>query len=61
MERHERDEAIIIPIVLRPCDWKDLVFSKLNALPSKGTAISSYDDKDAAWLEVVNRIKLLLP
>jgi GTPase SAR1 family protein len=61
MERHERGEAIIIPIVLRSCDWKDLVFSKLNALPSKGTAISSYDDKDAAWLEVVNRIKQLLP
>jgi hypothetical protein len=61
MERHERGEAIIIPIVLRPCDWKDSIFSKLNALPSKGTPISTSDDKDAAWLDVVNRIKLLLP
>jgi GTPase SAR1 family protein len=61
MERYERGEAIIIPIVLRPCDWKGSIFSKLNALPSKGTAISTYEDKDAAWLEVVNRIKQLLP
>lgn len=59
MERHERGEAIVVPIVLRPCDWKDLVFGKLNALPSKGTPISSYTDQDTAWLEVVNRIKAL--
>jgi len=34
--------------------------AEVNIL-SKGTAISTYDDKDATWLEVVNRIKLLLP
>jgi hypothetical protein len=34
--------------------------TEVNIL-SKGTAISTYEDKDAAWLEVVNRIKLLLP
>ena len=61
MERHERREAIVVPIVLRHCDWTDLAFGKLNALPSKGTPVSSYADKDVAWLEVVNRIKALLP
>jgi hypothetical protein len=33
--------------------------AEVNIL-SKVTAISTYEDKDAAWLEVVNRIKLLL-
>jgi hypothetical protein len=33
--------------------------TEVNIL-SKGTAISIYEEKDAAWLEVVNRIKLLL-
>ena len=32
--------------------------AEVNIL-SKGTAISTYDEKDAAWLEVVNRIKPL--
>jgi hypothetical protein len=34
--------------------------AEVNIL-SKGAAISTYDDKDAAWLEVVNCIKLLFP
>src|SRR5947209_5049969 len=33
MERHESGEARVIPIVLRPTDWKGMPFSKLEALP----------------------------
>src|SRR5947209_8072269 len=34
MERHEQREALVIPVLLRPCDWQGLPFSKLQVLPS---------------------------
>ena len=42
LERHETGEAIVIPLILDPCDWESAPFAHLNALPSKGKPISKY-------------------
>src|SRR5438045_5413886 len=34
MERHERGEARVIPVILRPVYWKKAPFGKLQALPT---------------------------
>ncbi len=60
MERHERKEARVIPIFIRPCDWSAMPFSKLNGLPSKAKPVSSYTDRDEAWVEVVKEIDRIL-
>lgn len=60
MERHEKREARVVPIFIRPCDWSDMPFSKLNGLPSKAKPVSTFGDRDLAWLEVVNGIKRIL-
>jgi internalin A len=60
MARHERGEAIVIPVFIRSCDWQDLPFGKLSGLPSKAKPISSFPDRDAAWFEVVKGIRSLL-
>lgn len=60
MERHARGDVRVVPVVVRPCDWKDLSFSKLNALPSKAKPVVDYPNADTAWLEVVNGIKAIL-
>jgi len=59
LKRHEKREATVIPIILSPCDWegKATPFSELNPLPSKGEPISKFDDKDEAWLRVLQGIK----
>src|SRR5713101_1991425 len=36
MERHERGEAYVIPIILRPIYWQQAPFGKLQALPRDG-------------------------
>jgi TIR domain len=43
IERHDHKEARVIPVILRPCDWKipEIPFSKLNALPSNAEPIVS--------------------
>lgn len=60
MERHERKEATVIPVIIRDCDWESLPFSKLTGLPAKGKPVSSYADKDQAWVEVIEGIKRVL-
>jgi len=57
MERHEADEARVIPIILRPSTWKDTPIGKLQALPSEGEPISMWTDKDNAFLDVTKGIK----
>src|SRR5713226_3133531 len=39
LERHERNEAKVIPIILRPVDWSDAPFSRLQALPKDGKPV----------------------
>ena len=41
MERHERGEACIIPVILRPCDWQHAPFGGLMAVPPDGKTPSS--------------------
>ena len=35
MERYERGETRVIPIVLRPCAWEEAPFGSIQALPTK--------------------------
>lgn len=36
MERHHRRAAIVIPVVLRLCEWRDTPFAKLLAVAKDG-------------------------
>lgn len=60
LERHERGEARVIPIILRPCLWSVAPFAKLNALPNKGKPISEYNNKDEAWAEIAEKLRVLV-
>jgi internalin A len=57
MERHHNGEAHVIPIILRPVDWRDTPFNKLSWLPQNGTPVVQWDNRDAAWLNVETGIK----
>ncbi|MEH2217536.1 MULTISPECIES: toll/interleukin-1 receptor domain-containing protein [unclassified Nostoc] len=57
MEKHEQGESHIIPVILRPCDWRSAPFGKLLVMPTDGKPITKFPDKDDAFLEVVNAVK----
>jgi TIR domain len=57
LERHGRGEAIVIPIILRDCDWHAAPFAKLQALPESGKAVSRWRPRDRAWSNVVAGIR----
>jgi TIR domain len=57
MERHQKGEVRVIPVILRPCDWHGLVFGKLLATPTDGKPVTKWANIDEAFLEVVKAIK----
>jgi hypothetical protein len=50
----------VIPVILRPCDWKDLPFGKLLAAPTDGKPVTKWPNRDEAFLNVVTKIKAAL-
>ncbi|NTD88374.1 toll/interleukin-1 receptor domain-containing protein [Agrobacterium tumefaciens] len=57
MERHETGEAIVIPVILRACDWHSAPFGKLNAVPRDGKPITQWTDIDDAMLQVAKAVR----
>ncbi len=58
MERHEADEVVVIPILLRPTDdWKNTPFGELQAIPRNGRAITQWPNRDLAFAEVTREIR----
>ncbi|NEQ54314.1 MAG: toll/interleukin-1 receptor domain-containing protein [Leptolyngbya sp. SIO3F4] len=57
MERHQADKARVIPIILRPVDWSNTPFSNLQAFPTNAKPITSWSDRDEAWLNVETAIR----
>jgi hypothetical protein len=40
LERQERGEAIVVPIILKPVDWTSAPFARLQALPRDNKAVT---------------------
>ncbi len=58
MERHEKSEAIVIPVILRPSDWKrSTPFRKLLATPTDGKPVTKFADLDDAFLDITTAIR----
>lgn len=57
MERHKSNEARVIPIILKACDWSDEEFGSLQALPKNAHPVTSWSNQDEAFLDIVKGIK----
>lgn len=57
LERHKNGEAIVIPVILRHCDWHGSPFGKLLATPRDGKPVVSWPDIDEAFLQVAMAVR----
>lgn len=57
MERHYAQEAKVIPIILRHCDWNNAPFGKLMAVPRDAKPVTSWPDRDEAFTDVAKQIR----
>lgn len=56
LQRHEKKEAIVIPVILRPCAWHSLPFGKLLAGTPDGKEIVKYTHIDDGFVDVVKAV-----
>ncbi len=57
MERHESEQARVIPIILRPVDWHTAPFAKLQGLPKDAKAVTKWGNRDEAWYNIARGIR----
>jgi hypothetical protein len=57
MARHESGQARVIPILLRTCEWNDMPYARLQALPTGARPVSNFDDCDEAYTDIARGIR----
>ncbi len=60
LERHAAGSCVVIPVILRACDWKATPLGALLAAPKDGKPITQWPDKDEAFLDVVQSVRTAL-
>jgi internalin A len=59
LSRHSEGTARVIPIIIRPIEdgWKGTIFATLKALPKDGKPVTSWRNRDEAWVSVANGVR----
>ncbi len=57
LERHRRNEACVIPILLRPCDWQGAPFARLAVLPANAQPVTLWANEDEAFYNITSGIR----
>jgi hypothetical protein len=60
LQKHQDGEAWVIPVILRPSDWQKTPFGALNALPENGRPVTSWRDRDEAFLSIAQGIRTVI-
>jgi hypothetical protein len=57
LSRHSAGEARVIPVIVRPVDWTETPFARLQPLPASGKPVVKWEPMDDAWLSVAHGIR----
>lgn len=62
IERHEKKEAVIVPVILRSCSWQMSPFAHIQVLPEEGKPIKSshWFDEAYAYTSIVKGIEKII-
>ena len=60
LERHAAGAARVVPVILRPTDWQTAAFAALQALPKDGKAITTWRNRDEAFVDVVRGLRSVI-
>jgi len=57
LERHKKRSAIVIPVILHPCDWNSAPFGSLRATPTDGKPVSMFANLHEAFSIITKDIR----
>ena len=59
LERHNAGEALVVPVILRPCDWENC-FGNFQVVPKSGKPIVMWKPRDSGYCDVVKRFRRII-
>ena len=57
MDRHEKGDASVIPVIVRPVDWQSQRFKQLQVLPRDVKPITKWPSPDDGWEDVARGVR----
>jgi hypothetical protein len=57
LQRHREGSAVVIPVILHPCDWHSAPFGHLRATPTDGKPISMFANQHEAFSIVAKDVR----
>jgi internalin A len=52
LERETQRQALVVPIILRACNWEGAPFAHLQLLPKDAKPVTGWQNQDEAWTDV---------
>jgi hypothetical protein len=60
LRRHDRGEAVVVPVLFRAASWKHQPFGRLVPLPASGRPVAEWSSIDEAMRSVTDSLRVLL-
>ncbi len=60
LQREDRGELAIVPVILEPSDWLSTPLSKFKALPDDGKAVAEFTNPNVAFMQVIHELRRLV-
>lgn len=57
IEKHKDGSAVVIPVILHPCDWQSAPFGGFRATPTDGKPVSTFANQHEAFTIIVKDIR----
>ena len=57
IQRHEEADAVVVPIILKPVDWAEAPFSKLQAMPKNAQPVVTWQPRDLAFADITKGLR----
>lgn len=49
LKRHQSEQLLVLPVIVRPCDWQSTLFAPLQCLPRNQKPLSTWENQDEAF------------
>jgi replicative DNA helicase len=60
LERHEAGKTVVVPIIVRPVEIQDVPFARIESLPTDRKPVTTWDNRDEAWVDVVRGLRRVI-
>jgi len=57
LRRHMQGEARVLPVIVKPVDFANMPFAKLQVVPRNAKPVSTWRDSESAWMDVAQGIR----